>query len=485
MRFLRKSLVGILLISLTVGLLAWAGQSVRQAVEARMAEGDRQRPARERVFAVNVLAFEPGDIAPELTVFGELRSRKTLEVRAPAAGTIVDIAESFEEGGRVTAGELLVQIDPSDAEASLAAVRIDVAEAEAELRDAERSRVLAEEDLASARAQADLRTKALERQKDLLARGVGTEASVEAAELAEASARQAVVSRKSALAQNEARVDQAKTREARQRINLAEAERAVADTKLFADFDGTLSEVSVIRGGLVTNNERLASLIDPTALEVTFRLSAAQYARLLDDEGRLLGVPVEITLDVFGVDVTAKGQVSRESADVGEGQTGRLIFASLENPKGMRPGDFVTVKIVEPMLENVALLPATAVNAANEVLVVGEGDRLEVTPVRVLRRQGDDVLVRARGLQGREVVSERSPLLGAGIKVRVLRPEGVEAPAEPVMVSLSDERRAKIVAFVEGNKRMPKDVRARILSQLAKAEVPKKVVERIESRMGG
>lgn len=485
MRFLAKSLMGILLLSLTVGLLAWAGQSVRQAVEARMAEGDRQRPARERVFAVNVVPFEPSEIAPVLTVFGELRSRKTLEVRAPAAGNVVDISDSFEEGGRVAAGDLLIQIDPADAMATLAGRRIDVAEAEAERRDAERSLSLAREDLAAAEAQTGLRTKALNRQRDLLQRGVGTEASVEAAELAEASARQAVVSRKSALAQAEARVDQAKTREARQKINQSEAERAVADTKLFAEFDGTLSSVNVIRGGLVNKNERLAQLIDPQSLEVTFRLSAAQYARLLDDAGQLQDVTLDVTLDVFGVDVTAKGRVSRESAAVAEGQTGRLIFASLEKAAGMRPGDFVTVKIVEPTLQRVAKLPSTAVNAAGKILVVGDGDRLEEAEVTVLRRQGDDVILRGRGLRGRDVVAERSPLLGAGIKVRVLRPEGTEAPKEPEMVALTDERRAKIIAFVEANKRMPKDVRERILAQLAKAEVPARVVARIEGRMGG
>ena len=53
------------------------------------------------------------------------------------------------------------------------------------------------------------------------------------------------------------------------------------------------------------------------------------------------------------------------------------------------------------------------------------------------------------------------------------------------MVELTDERRAKLIAFVEGNQRMPTEAKERVLSQLAEPQVPARVVERIESRMGG
>ncbi|MGB7240566.1 MAG: efflux transporter periplasmic adaptor subunit, partial [Sulfitobacter sp.] len=83
-----------------------------------------------------------------------------------------------------------------------------------------------------------------------------------------------------------------------------------------------------------------------------------------------------------------------------------------------------------------------------------------------------------------EVVVARSPLLGPGIAVKPLR-VGDEPAKAPAMVELSDERRARLVAFVEANKRMPQDAKARVLAQLAEPQVPAKMVERIESRMGG
>ncbi len=485
MRFLRRSLVGLFLLSLTVGILAYAGQTIRAAIEERQAQEERPREARERVFAVNVVTFEPATVTPVMTGFGEVRSRRTLEVRATASGTVVELSENFEEGGRVAAGELLLRVDPSDAQAALDVAGTDLAEAEAELREAAAALELAEDDVASAREQLALRRQALERQQNLWERGLGTEAAVETAALAEAAAKQAVLSRRQALAQAAARVDQAQTALARRRIALAEAERTRAETELHARFGGTLGNVTVVEGGLVQNNERLAELVDPDALEVAFRVSNTEYARLLDDAGALVPAEVTVTLDVLGLDLTTRGVITRESAAVGVGQTGRQLFARIDQAKGFRPGDFVTVEVAEPELQFVARLPASAVDSAGSVLVLAEDDRLEVAEVNVLRRQGDDVLVRARALAGREVVAERSPLLGAGIKVRPLREGDAAAPEEPAMVELSDERRARLVAFVEASDRMPEEAKRRVLAELAKPQVPAQVVARIEARMGG
>ncbi|MFD0981727.1 efflux RND transporter periplasmic adaptor subunit [Tropicimonas aquimaris] len=490
MQFLRRSLMGIFLLSLTFGLLAYGGRMFYEAVQERINREVNRTPASERVLAVNSVEIMPTDVVPVMVAFGEIQSRRTLEIRAGAAGRIVEMAESMEAGGLVQAGELLARIDPTEAEAALAVARTGLAEAEAELRDAERNLQLVRDELVAAQAQADLRTQALKRQQDLATRGVGTEAAIETAALAEASANQAVVSRRMAEAAAENRLDNAGNNLARARISLDEAQRDLADTEVRAAFTGTLADVTVVEGGLVTQNERLATLIDPEALEVAFRLSTTQYARLLDESGRLIDAPVRVTLDVLGLDLEAAGRISRVDASVGEGQTGRQLFAGLDRFAGFRPGDFVSVHVEEPELTGVALLPATAVDAANTVLAITDASRLEVLPVSVLRRQGDDVIIDAAGIAGRRVVAERTPLLGPGIRVRDLTAERTEAVAdspelEDETISLSPERRAALIAAVEANGRMPAEAKERILSQLREERVPMQMVERIESRMGG
>lgn len=488
MRFLRRSLVGLFLLSLTLGLLAMAGGTVYSGLQDKWARESTNRPRSERVFSVNVLRATAGDVVPEMTVFGEVRSQRVLDMRATAAGVIVALADGFVEGGTVTAGQSLIHIDGRNAKDAEYRAQSDLVEAKAEISEATAALALAKDEIDAANDQVRLRMQALTRQKDLRGRGVGTDAAVEAAELAEAVASQTVLSRRQALLQAEARGSRAAISLARQEVNLAEAQRRVADTELKAEFDGTLSNVTAVKGGVVTMNEVLAQLIDTDALEVSFRISTSQYARLLDPDGTLTNAPVDVILDVFGVDMLARGRVSRESAAVGEGLTGRLLFAKLEHPRGFRPGDFVTVKIKEPLLKNVIILPASAVDAAGTVLLIGGEDRLEQANVEVLRKQGDDVLVRASLIEGREVVAERSPMFGTGIKVRPIRTEDAttsKVSSEHAMLELTDERRAKLIAFVESNQRMPKEAKARVLAQLAKDKVPSRVVKRIESRMGG
>ncbi len=486
MRFLRQSMIGLFLASVTLGLLAVAAWTVGTAVQERMGQETFSRPARERVFTVKVITAMPEDIAPELKTFGEVQSRRLLELRAAGSGRVIELADSFEDGGRVTADQVLVRLDPADAQSAVDHAESDVADARAEGRDAERSLLLARDELAAAEEQAQLRARALDRQRELQARGVGTAMAVEAAELAASSARQATLTRAQALAQSEARVDQAATRLARAKIALGEAQRRLDDTTLTAPFNGTLSAPNVVVGRLVSANERLAELVDLDDLEVSFRVSTAQYTRLLDDQGRLVNADVAATLDVAGVDLEAKGKISRASAAAGEGATGRLIFATLTETAGFKPGDFVTVRVREPVLPRVVRLPASAVDARSTVLVLDAENRLEAAPVTVLRKQGDDVLVRGP-IVGRDVVEARSPLLGAGIAVKPLRRSGEAEPAStaPEMVELTDERRARLVAFVEGNKRMPAEAKERVLARLAEPQVPAKMVKRIESRMGG
>jgi hypothetical protein len=147
----------------------------------------------------------------------------------------------------------------------------------------------------------------------------------------------------------------------------------------------------------------------------------------------------------------------------------------------------VRVRVREAPLDGVAVLPAAAVDPAGAVLVLGADERLAAATVEVLRRQGDEVIVRAVDLYGREIVAERSPLLGAGIRVRPLRPAAVDEAAAPgpEMVELDPERRARLVAFIEASEFMPPDAKERVLGQLRQDRVPAQVIERIESRMGG
>ena len=487
MRFLGRSLAALFLAAATLGLLAWAVAIVAGALEERRARDASPPPARERILAVNTVTATPATVTPTLTAFGEIRAVRTLQLRAPVAGRVVELAPGMQDGGEVAEGEVLMRIDPSGAEAALAVARADLAGAEAESRDAARGLALAQAELAGAEARRDLQAQALDRQRDLVGRGIGAAATVEAAELTLSSAEQAILVQRRALAEAEARIDGAALALDRARIAVDEAGRDLDDREVVAGFPGQLSEVTVLRGGLVSANEQVATLIDPAELEVAFRLSAGQHARLLGDDGAFSGAPVRAVLDVSGLEIVATGTITRESPAVGEGQTGRLVYARLDTAPGIRPGDFVRVEVAEPPLPDVIALPASAVSAQSTVLALGPDDRLEEVAVDLLRRQGDGVLV-AGDIAGRDVVAERTAALGAGIRVRGIASAQESTGAPPPvaeMVQLDPERRARLVALVEGNARMPSEVKARLLAQLAAEEVPADMVARLEERAGG
>ena len=267
---------------------------------------------------------------------------------------------------------------------------------------------------------------------------------------------------------------------------LDDAKRSLADTSLFAEFDGVLSKVTLVKGGLVGANERLGQLIDPSALEVAFRISTDQYARFLNEDGSLIKSLAKVFITGLGENLVASAVLDRDSGSVGDGQSGRVLFAAMNETRGFMPGDFVTLEVTEPLQNYVVKLPASALSSDSDVLLIGEQKRLEVLPVSLVRRQGNKVLVRARGLSGREVVVHQSPVLGKGVKVNpVLFGQAGKESEEPALVELSEDRRAKLIGFIEGNSYIPADAKKRILEQLKKEKVPAKVIERIESRIGG
>ena len=485
MRFLGRGLIGLLLFSLTLGLLGLAGNTIKIAVQDRVNKEPRAQKARERTFTVKVVPAEVTSMNPTLNAFGEIQSRKTLDLRMAAGGQIQQLSPNFVEGGSVKSGELLIRLDDSNYQSAVDLAENNLIDAENEVSESGRNLSFSKEELAAAKEQEELRLRALKRQQDLVKRGVGTAAALENAELAASAATQAVLSRKAAVDQAKNRGAQAETRLVRAELALNDAKRKLEDTVLYAEFSGLLSGVSLVKGGIVSANERLGQLIDPEVLEVSFKISTQQYTRLLDDNGDLLKAPVSIALTNTDQGLTADGVIIRDSASVAKGQTGRQVYAKLTKSVGFKPGDFVAVKVEEPTLNWVVALPATALDASNSVLLLGEGERLEEAQVKLMRRQGNEVIVRSRDLTGKEIVAQRTPVLGAGIKVKPIRSGEENKVAEVEMLELTEERRAKLISAIESNGYIPKSAKKRIIGQLTQPKVPADVVARIESRMGG
>ncbi|MDO5527838.1 MAG: HlyD family efflux transporter periplasmic adaptor subunit [Paracoccus sp. (in: a-proteobacteria)] len=416
MKFLVRTLTGLVVAALTAGLLVLAVFQIWQAAQERASRSGPARQAQEMVYTASLLRIEPQELTPRLDVYGTVQARRRLELRAGSGGQIIWMAPELHEGGQVRQGQLLLRLDPASAEAARDTQRAALADARQNALDAEAMIDIARDDLAAAEAQARLRADALRRQQDLGARGLGTSAEREAAALAVSSADQAVLSRRSALAQAESAVGASGSALQRAEIALREAERALADTEIRAGFAGRVTEVAAVEGGLVSANEQLAQIIDPASLEVMLPLSLDQYSRLAGAgleraEALLIAAPGTAPIPA---------RLDRAAASVAEGGAGRTVFADIgAGGEMLRPGDFVLVQITEPPVSGAALVPAAAIGGDGAVLVAAEDGRLSAHGVEVLHRQGNEVIIAVPpALAGARIVAERAPQLGTGIRVR-------------------------------------------------------------------
>ena len=142
MRFFRQALIGLTLLTLSIGILAYAGNLIKDALSERFSQEARVSQPRERIFAVNVVEAEPKAITPQLEAFGEIKSRRTLDLRLALGGQVTRLSENFVDGGQVKSGEKLVEIDDADAQSFYLKSQAYIMDAQAEVEDAERAFLL-------------------------------------------------------------------------------------------------------------------------------------------------------------------------------------------------------------------------------------------------------------------------------------------------------------------------------------------------------
>jgi multidrug efflux pump subunit AcrA (membrane-fusion protein) len=495
MRTVYRTGLGLAITGTTGALLLASATVLSDAWQARGSAATEVKPPRERAYAVQVDTLKAESLVPVITAYGHLVSGRTLELRAAVAGPLVQLSEGFRDGGMVKAGEVLFAVDPARLETTVALAVTDLAEAKAGVAEAVSALELARLEAEAAEEQVALRQQAADRQKDLQERGVGTAAEVEAATLAVSAARQTAINRRQIVAGDEARVAQAEILLDRREIALAEARRALADAEFKAPFDGVIGDVTALEGGLVATNEKLGTLLDPSRIEVAFRVTGSQFARLLNDAGDLRPAEIEIVVERGRRETVLPAVLDRAGAARDEGETGRLVYARLVDPDPtlVQPGDFVTLRIPERPLEGVASVPATSLSSDGRVLILGEGNRLTEVQAQLLRHQGDEIIVGDVPF-GAQYVTVRALELGAGLVVSPVAPKTASADAAatetapaaeaaPETIALDDARRAALIAFIEASDQMKPEKRAEWLEQLAQPEVPRETVEKFEAKM--
>jgi membrane fusion protein, multidrug efflux system len=307
---------------------------------------------------LQVHSVRSGSTQPMLSFDGIVEALRHTVVAAQVSGAVVQL--EVKPGDRVTAGQLLLRIDPRAADQGAAA-------SEAQQRAAAAARELA--------------TKDFERQQQLHA-----ERFISAAALDRARAEyQASTAQAAALA---AQAGAARTQSALHVVR--------------APYAGVVADVPVALGDMALPGRALLTLFDPTALRVSAALPQSLAARA----GTGGGVRVELP----GLPEATRMQTPRRvlalpAADAGTHTV--TVRADLDpGVAGLLPGQFARLWVPSDTASAAAWVPAQALVRRAEldaIYVIDAQGRPLLRQVRLGRRQGSDVEVLSGLIPGERV----------------------------------------------------------------------------------
>jgi len=372
---------------------------------------------KEREWPVAVVRAELANTTPEIRAYGNIVAGRKLDLRPLVEGEIIAVSEQMIAGGTVSAGELLLTIDPFDFTTAITQRKAEVTETRARLAELDVRTEIETALLEQEEAQIKLAEREVARRQTLKRRQVGSEKALDDARMALSERHQLRLARRETLARIATQIEQETARLDSLAAALQRSEKDLSRTRLMAPFDAFVSDPDVALGKRVSTNDRLATLIELDRLEVRFHLGDRDYARLISG-GPIIGRPVRIIWRLGAQDVTLAGRIERQGAEIDASTSGIELFAHLDGlgpDTIIRPGAFVDVWIQDRMLDEVVRLPLTALSDDDRVFTVENG-RLSAQPVKIVAEEEETIFV--SGLSpGALVVTTRFPEIRPGLKV--------------------------------------------------------------------
>ncbi len=490
MNFLLRSFLGLIILSITLGFLIFGSLVLIEALKKRSEKSDNRRFQKERVFAVNVETLNKQIASPKILSYGEIYSKRMLEIRPLVSGRLDYVSEKFVEGGYVKSGDILFRLNQKDYLNEMEIAEIDLEDTKAQLSEAISKLDYANLEFEVSESQLNLRKNALDRQTQLAESGLITSSQLENTQLAYSSSKQQFLNKQNLVKSSKNAIDKLKIQLKRRSISIDKAKRNLDETEIKAPFDGIIASVNILPGSVINKNEKLGTLLDPNSLEVMFNLSANEFARVIDKDGKLLNLDITAYLKLSNNDIPFSGKIERINPEIMNIGSGRKLFASInlgEN-KTLRPGDFVVLEIKEPSLKNITVLPSSAVTIDGKIFILEEDNRLKEIEVNILRRQGNEVIVSGAPTD-KEYVMQRSPQLGNGLKIKPLRKKdreisnSVNLSKNNELVTISPEKQKKLINTLDKLDRMPKSVKDRLYEEINSGKIKAKTLKRLEKNM--
>jgi multidrug efflux pump subunit AcrA (membrane-fusion protein) len=372
---------------------------------------------------VRVLTMAPVEMVPRITGYGTVTPAREWRAVARVEGEVIETSPQLANGEIVSGGTALLRLDDSDLRLSLAQI------------DAQLAALAVKDDTLSASleiAQADLALALgdLERQKELAAQGVATQAKLDAARRTELAARAKGTEIENQLALNAAE---------REVLNAqrAIAARSMEFTTITAPYDLRIGSVQAELGQVVNRGQTLFTAEGTDAVEIAAQFSIGQagpLVRALGEGASVLDLKARVRLPAPGHSVIWEAQVDRVGEAIDARTQSTSIVVRVDEPvaqaqAGQRPplrrNMFVEVILSAPK-RPVLAAPLDAVRGGKALVVSAEGtlERREVTVGYTI----GDIAVVSEGLaEGDKLVVTDPAIAVPGMKVKPVEDKAVKA----------------------------------------------------------
>ncbi len=379
----------------------------------------------EIVRAVRTITVPQIDLKPRAEGYGAVQPAQIWKAVAQVSGRIVEIHPKLRDGEILTAGTLLLRIDPVDYELSQAQARAELAELDVQEQNSKDSLVIEQRNLQLARRE-------LSRIKKLTRAGSTSQSSADSAERSMLSSRAAVQNLRNnlALLPTKRKLLQAK---------LLQTERDLAHTEIRAPFNLRIAGLGIETEQFVSKGQGLFQGDAVDRIEVIAQVPMSSLRNLfIGHQGQVLNtealsrtltdyvaLQAVIHLDLGNYTATWDAEFVRFSDNVDAATRTIGVVVAVDKPlekikPGYRPplskGMFVQVTLSGRSQPGRLVIPRTAIHAG-KVRLVDADQRLKIQPVERLYSQAGISVIKSGLAAGQQVVvSELVPAV-AGMRL--------------------------------------------------------------------
>src|SRR5687767_11457446 len=387
------------------------------------ANGKTETPATSAPPAVEVstAAAIKRDLPRFFEATGSLAGDQQTDVAPQTAGKVV--AVGVEIGSPVRRGQMLVRLDDAELKLRVDQAQTQVDQAKAAVRQAEEKIGLRPNqafdpnrvaEVAAARVTLELAEKNLTRAEKLIESGDVSRSFYDDARARRDQLKEQYEVQLAQARQNYAAVAVARTTVANAESALALARKSLSYATISSPIDGFVTERTADLGEYVSPQQKVATVVRTNPLRIRIDIPEQAIAEIQ------VGQSVSITTSAWP-DRNFSGRVARIAPNVSATSRTMTVEAEIDNGGGdLKPGQFATVRILQPRAEPAVLVPARSVltqAGVARVFVIKDG-HAEQRLVQTGQTEGDLIEIRNGVAADEQVATSNLEMLSDGISVK-------------------------------------------------------------------